>query len=58
VHRVLDLHDVGAEAREQLGRVGQCLHLLGREHAHTVEWLAVALRVVVGHVAESHGGSL
>ena len=41
VHRVLDLHDLGAEPGEQLRRVRQRLHLLGREDAHAVERLAV-----------------
>ena len=58
VDRVLDLHHLGAEPGEHLGRVGQRLHLLGREHPHAVERLAVPLRVCVGDVAESHGGSL
>ena len=58
MHRVLDLHDVGAEPREQLGGVGEGLHLLGRQHAHAVERLAEALRVGVGDVAESHGDTL
>ncbi len=58
VHGVLDLHDVGAEAGQQLRRVRQRLHLLGREHAHAVERLAVLRRVLVRHVAESHRRSL
>ena len=37
VHRVLDLHHVGAQVREQLRGERQCLHLLDREHAHPVE---------------------
>ena len=54
VHRVLDLHDLGAEAGEQLGRVRERLHLLGREHPDAVERLAERLRVGVGDVAEPH----
>ncbi len=38
--RVLDLDDVGAQAGEQLGGVGQRLHLLGGQDAHAVERLA------------------
>ena len=38
--RVLDLHDVGAEPGEQLGGVGERLHLLEGEHADAVERLA------------------
>jgi hypothetical protein len=58
VHRVLDLHHLRTEACEQLRRVRQRLHLLGREHPHAVERLAVPRSFLVGHVAESHGGSL
>ena len=54
VHRVLDLHHVGAEPGEQLRRVRQRLHLLGREHPHAVERLAVLLRTLVRDVAEPH----
>jgi hypothetical protein len=35
VDRMLDLHHVGAQVREQLGGERQRLHLLDREHAHT-----------------------
>ena len=54
VHGVLDLDDLGAEAGEQLGGVGQRLHLLGGEDAHAVERLPVAGRRRVGDVAELH----
>jgi hypothetical protein len=53
---MLDLHDVGAEAREQLGREGHGRHLFECEDAHTVERLAVLLRVRVGDVSDAHGG--
>ena len=35
--RVLDLHDLGAEPSEQLRAVGQRLHLLQSEDAHTFQ---------------------
>ena len=57
VNRVLDLHDVGAEAREQLRGERQRLHLLEREHAHAFQWLAVRHRLSVRDVAEPHGRS-
>ena len=54
VHRVLDLHDVGAEPGQQLRRVGQRLHLLGGEDPHAVERLAVLSALGVGDVSEFH----
>ena len=48
----LDLHHVGTEARQELRRVRQRLHLLEREHAHAVERLPVLRRFLVRHVAE------
>ena len=54
VDRVLDLHHLGAEAGEHLGRVGERLHLLGGEHPDAVERLAERLRVGVGDVSEPH----
>ena len=52
----LDLHHVGAEAGEQLGGVGQRLHLLEGEHPHAVEGLAEREGVGVSGVSELHGG--
>jgi hypothetical protein len=37
VHRVLDLHHLGAEVREQLRGERHCLHLLDREDPHAGE---------------------
>ena len=51
---VLDLHHVGAEAGQQLGGVGERLHLLEGEDAHAVERLAGARRAGVGDVSEAH----
>jgi hypothetical protein len=53
VHRVLDLHDVGAEAREHLRRERHRRHLLEREHAYTIERLAVLLCLAVGDVTHA-----
>ncbi len=56
VDRVLDLDHLGTEARQQLGRVGECLHLLRREDPDAIERLAELLRVGVRDVTESHVG--
>jgi hypothetical protein len=53
--RVLDLHHVRTQAGQELRAVGQRLHLLGRENPHPVEGAAVAGRLGVDHVTESHG---
>ena len=50
VHGMLDLHDVGAEAREHLRRERHRGHLLEREHPHAVERLAVLLCLAVGDI--------
>jgi hypothetical protein len=52
---VLDLHDVGAEAGQELGGVGERLHLLEGEDAHAVERLPRAGRAGVHDVSEAHG---
>jgi hypothetical protein len=49
---MLDLHHFGAEARHQLRPERQRLHLLGRQHPHSVERLAVALGVGVANLSE------
>jgi hypothetical protein len=51
---VLDLHDLGAEAGQQLRGVGEGLHLHGGQDPHAVERLAVPRRVGVGDVSEAH----
>ena len=56
VHRVLDLDHLGAEAGQQLGGVGERLHLLDGEDAHAVERLAPRGGFGVGGLPEAHGG--
>jgi len=51
----LDLHDVGAEAGEELGGVRQGLHLLQGEDAHPFEGLAVLQGICVDDISEFHG---
>jgi hypothetical protein len=51
---VLDLDHVGAEAGQELGGVGQRLHLLGGQDAHAVEGPPVRGCVAVDHVSELH----
>ena len=51
---VLDLDHVGAEAGEQLGGVGEGLHLLGGQDADAVERLAVVGGAGVRDVSELH----
>jgi hypothetical protein len=51
---VLDLDDVGAEARQQLGGVGERLHLLRGQDADAVERPPELRRIAVHHVAELH----
>ena len=53
VHRVLDLHDVGTEPRQQLRRERHRRHLLEREHPHAIERLPVLRGALVGDVAYS-----
>ena len=53
VHGMLDLHDVGAEARQHLRRERHRRHLLEREHAHAVERLAVLLCLAVRDVTHA-----
>ena len=55
--RRLDLDHLGAEPPEELGGVGQRLHLLEGEHADAVERLAPVRRFRVDDVAEFHGPS-
>jgi hypothetical protein len=33
-----DLDDVGTQTGQQLGRVGECLHLLDGEHTDSLQW--------------------
>ena len=53
----LDLDHLGAEATQQLGGVGERLHLLEGEDAHAVERLAPPRRLRVDDVTELHGPS-
>ena len=53
----LDLHDFGAEMRKQLRRVGQRLHLLGREHPNAREWLARCAALRVANFSDAHRAS-
>ena len=53
VHRMLDLHDVGAEAGEHLRRERHRRHLLEREHSYTVERLAVLLCLAVPDITQA-----
>jgi hypothetical protein len=55
---VLDLHDLGAQAPQELGGERQGLHLFCREHAHTVEWFSERECGFVGYVAELHGDTV
>ncbi len=50
----LDLDHVGTEAAEQLGGVGQRLHLLEGQDPDAVEWLAPVRRLGIDDVAELH----
>ena len=52
---VFDLDDLRSQARQQLCRVRERLHLFRREDSHSIEWLAELLSLAVGHVPESHG---
>ena len=56
VGRVFDLHDIRSEAGQQLGCVGECLHLFGGENPQACERLGA--RAVVGSemgsVTEAH----
>src|SRR5690348_12927475 len=51
---MLDLDDLGAETGQELRPPGQGLHLLDRQDADAVEWLAVAGGAGVGGVSQSH----
>ncbi len=53
----LHLDHVGPQPPEQLGGVGEGLHLLEREHPHAVERLAPVRRLRVDDVAELHAMS-
>ena len=51
---VLHLDHLGAEPGQELGGVGQRLHLLEGQHPHPVERLAVAHCALVGDVTQLH----
>ena len=55
--RRLHLDDVGAQPAEQLGGVGERLHLLEGEDPHAVERLAPVRRLRVDDVAQLHAMS-
>ena len=51
----LDLDHIGTQSGQQLGGVGECLHLLECEDAHAIEGLAVLDGIGVGDRSEFHG---
>ena len=51
---VLDLDHLGPQATQELGGVGQGLHLLGRQHPDALEGLSVVGSLPGNHLTQSH----